>query len=760
MSDLAGEAAALKRWLFDAALPLWWQEGADRVRGGFHEAISLDGRPSPLPHRARVIARQAFSYCEAGRLGWHGPWREAQRHALDYLRNHFIAADTTIVSVVDLDGKVGDPTFDLYNQAFALLAFASGHRAFGEAAGWRGHAVALRTRLEQSYAHPLGGFCEDRDGRLPQRSNPHMHLLESALAWLAIDDDPAWRRMADAIAMLCLEKFIDPRNGALGEFFASDWSPAPGVEGLIREPGHHYEWAFLLHRWAQLTGRNAPAAAPKLIAFADAFGLDARRGVAVNAVLADGRSHDPVARLWAQAERIRAYVAHGRSDADVAAAIKGLRRFLATPAEGVWFDQLGADDVFVMEPARATSLYHIIGAVAELSHVLPAAVRVGSPVSKTRASAPRVIYLVTEDWYFISHRLPMARAARDSGFEVHVATRIDRHGAAIEAEGFQLHGVAWRRGSLDPRDLVRVVREVRKLYRDLRPDLAHHVALPAAVVGSLAAIGLPIACLNAMTGLGTLFTDDTPKARVARAVLRLALRALLNRSRAAVLVQNLDDRAVIERLGLHRDRIALIPGSGVDVEAMKPTPEPSGPITVAFVGRLLASKGIRTLVAAHELLVQRGRDVQLLIAGLPDPANPTSIPPQEIEAWTRQPNVKHLGFVEDTGALWARAHIAVLPSHREGLPLSLLEAAACGRPLVATDVPGCRDIARADLNALLVPVEDPEALANAIDRLARDPQLRRKFGRAGRELVEQNFSSKRIGRDVIALYQRLLAQTA
>ena len=392
--------------------------------------------------------------------------------------------------------------------------------------------------------------------------------------------------------------------------------------------------------------------------------------------------------------------------------------------------------------------------------MFPAAVRVGSPVAKTRASAPRVIYLVTEDWYFISHRLPMARAARDSGFEVHVATRIDRHGAAIEAEGFQLHGVAWRRGSLDPRDLVRVVREVRKLYRDLRPDLAHHVALPAAVVGSLAAIGLPIACLNAMTGLGTLFTDDTPKARIARAVLRLVLRALLNRSRAAVLVQNLDDRAVIERLGLHRDRIALIPGSGVDVEAMKPTPEPSGPITVAFVGRLLASKGIRTLVAAHEQLVQRGRDMQLLIAGLPDPANPTSIPPQEIEAWTRQPNVKHLGFVDDIGALWARAHIAVLPSHREGLPLSLLEAAACGRPLVATDVPGCRDIARADLNALLVPVEDPEALANAIDRLARDPQLRRKFGRAGRELVEQNFSSKRIGRDVIALYQRLLAQTA
>ncbi len=243
----------------------------------------------------------------------------------------------------------------------------------------------------------------------------------------------------------------------------------------------------------------------------------------------------------------------------------------------------------------------------------------------TEAAAPRVIYLVTEDWYFISHRLPMARAARNAGFEVHVATRIDRHGAAIDAEGFHLHPVSWRRGSLDPRDLVRVVREVRKLYRSLKPDLAHHVALPATVVGSLAAIGLPIVCLNAMTGLGTMFTNDTAKVRMTRAILRLALRALLKRSGAAVLVQNLDDRAVMERLGVNGDRIALIPGSGVDIDAMTPSPEPAEPITLAFVGRLVESKGIRTLLAAHDRLGQRGRDIQLLIAGLPDPANPRGI---------------------------------------------------------------------------------------------------------------------------------------
>jgi mannose/cellobiose epimerase-like protein (N-acyl-D-glucosamine 2-epimerase family) len=371
MSDVAGEAAALKRWLFDVALPLWWNEGADHIAGGFHEAISLNGRPLARPHRARVIARQAFSYCEAGRLGWDGPWREAQRHALDYFRKHFATADATVVSVVDLDGKIGDAGFDLYNQAFALLAYATGHRTFGEADGWRGRAVALRTTLEQFYAHPLYGFLEDRSGRLPQRSNPHMHLFEAALAWIAVDDDPAWRRMADGIAVLCLDKFIDPASGALREFFAADWSPAPGVKGRICEPGHHYEWAFLLDRWARLTSRNRPEAAERLIAFANARGLDACRGVAVNAVLADGSIHDPVARLWAQAERIRAYLAHRRSDDEVAAAVKGLRRFLATPTHGVWFDQLAPDDGFVFEPARATSLYHIVGAVAELSAAIP-----------------------------------------------------------------------------------------------------------------------------------------------------------------------------------------------------------------------------------------------------------------------------------------------------------------------------------------------------------------------------------------------------
>ena len=372
--------------------------------------------------------------------------------------------------------------------------------------------------------------------------------------------------------------------------------------------------------------------------------------------------------------------------------------------------------------------------------------------------AQKILYLVSEDWYFVSHRLPMARAARGAGFEVHVATRIAGHAAAIEREGFVLHPLGWRRGSLDPRHLLSAVREVRRLYRRVRPDLVHHVALMPAVIGSLAALGLPIVCLNAMAGLGYAFTTRTPKALLLRALIEPMLRRLFGRARAFVLVQNPDDRAAIQSLGISGEKITLIAGSGVDIDALTPLPEPPPPVAAGFVGRLLTDKGVPTLVEAHALLARRGRQVALLIAGEPDPANPASIPQATIAEWKRRPGLTLLGQVDDIGAFWARAHIAVLPSLREGLPLSLLEAAACARPIVATDVPGCREIARDGVNALLVPPNDAAALADAIDRLAGDAELRRRFGPAGRRIVEDEFSHMRIGQQIVALYRRLLSQ--
>lgn len=368
---------------------------------------------------------------------------------------------------------------------------------------------------------------------------------------------------------------------------------------------------------------------------------------------------------------------------------------------------------------------------------------------------PLILYLVSEDWYFLSHRLPMAHAALAAGYEVHVATHLNGRGGEIEAHGFQLHPLAWRRGSFNPLDLLGIVRQVRALYRRTQPDLVHLVALQPSIVGSLAALGMPFPQLNALAGLGFGFTSATLKGKIVRPILSALLRFLFRRPQAAVLVQNPDDRAAMASLGVPSSQIFIVPGSGVDTDRLKPLPEPAGPVTAGFVGRLLDDKGIRTLVEAHALLMQRGEDIHLLIAGDRDPANPTSIDECEIKAWSKQPGVALLGFVKDIAAVWARSHLAVLPSRREGLPKSLLEAAACGRAIVATDVPGCREIARPGVNALLVPPDDPAALADAITTLARNPQLRQSFAQAGRHLAENEFSDARIGRQIVAVYDHL-----
>ncbi len=373
---------------------------------------------------------------------------------------------------------------------------------------------------------------------------------------------------------------------------------------------------------------------------------------------------------------------------------------------------------------------------------------------------PIILYLVTEDWYFLSHRLPMACQAQQAGYDVHVVTRLNGHGEAIESHGFTLHPVNWRRGSLNPLNILKAAWQIRTLYRKVKPDIVHHVALQPSIVGSLAAIGLPFSRINALAGLGFVFTSRSPKALMLRVVLTTLLRLLLRNPRTTILVQNPDDRSDMQALGIADDRIALIPGSGVDTHALSPLPEPAGEVTVAFVGRLLDDKGLRPLIAAHALMTKQGQQVRLLIAGDPDAANPAAIPPEEIERWRHLPWVDVLGHVNDIGAVWARSHIAVLPSRREGLPKSLLEAAAYGRPIVATDVPGCREIARHGINAFLVPVDDPGPLAGALTVLARDPLLRRRLGSSGREIVEKEFSSARIGREIVELYGRVLSRKA
>lgn len=377
-------------------------------------------------------------------------------------------------------------------------------------------------------------------------------------------------------------------------------------------------------------------------------------------------------------------------------------------------------------------------------------------MTANRAKPPRLLYVVTEDWAFLSHRLPMARAARDAGFEVHVATRVNDGAAAIEAERFVLHPIPFARGSLSPFASFSTVAALRRVHRTVTPALTHHVALQACVLGMIAALGRRTTCVNAFIGLGYSFTANTAKARALRRLIGAALSFLIDRKRNIALVQNGDDLAALMSLGIPKSRIALIAGSGINVKRFTPLPEPIGPPTFGFVGRLLDDKGIRTLIAAHRLLRARGSDVRLLIAGTPDPANPASVTGEEAKSWNDEPGIAWLGQVGDIAGLWARAHVAVLPSRREGLPLSLMEAAACGRAMIASDVPGCREIVVAEQTGLLVPVDDAQALAAAMDRLAGAPELRMRYAAAARTLVVEKFAAEIIGRQTVALYRRLL----
>jgi glycosyltransferase involved in cell wall biosynthesis len=372
-------------------------------------------------------------------------------------------------------------------------------------------------------------------------------------------------------------------------------------------------------------------------------------------------------------------------------------------------------------------------------------------------TAPRLLYVVTEDWYFLSHRLPMARAAKAAGYDVHVATRINRGKEAIEAEGFTPHSLSWQRGSLSPTHSIAGVAELRKLLRALKPDILHNISLKPVLLGGIASLGLSsIAVVNSLTGLGTLFVGNHRKSELTRPLVVAALKALLKRPNVRTIVQNPDDKRFVLGLGVPEGSVDLIPGSGVDLQHFTPLPEPPPPVTAAYVGRMLADKGVLTLIEAYSLATSRGVKLQLLLAGDTDRENPGSLAPEQLREFASAFGIRWLGHVADIREVWERAHIAVLASRREGLPKSLLEAAACGRPMIATDTPGCREIAIAGKTALTFPVDDAPALAEALTQMAGDAEMRSRFGSAARALVEEKFSAEAIGKATVALYQSLV----
>ena len=370
----------------------------------------------------------------------------------------------------------------------------------------------------------------------------------------------------------------------------------------------------------------------------------------------------------------------------------------------------------------------------------------------------RLTLVVTEDWYLWSHRIGLAVAARDAGYEVTIVTRVGEYGERIRALGLNFVNIDFARGLLSPRANLRTVRELCAVYRRSKPHLVHHVAIKPIVLGSAAAARARVpVTVNALAGLGSALISENVKARLARPVLRSALGWAMRRPRSHTMVQNPENARFVESLGVRPERIALVRGAGVDIRHFRPRPEPKGPVRVTMVSRLLWDKGVREFVDAAMLVRKAHGDVVFTLVGAPDEGNPTSVSPQQVRSWAEAGLVEWWGHREDVADVLARSHVAVLPSYEEGMPKILLEAAACGRPIVATDVSGCREVVRHGVNGLLVPARDPRALADAIAVLAGDSARRAAMGAEGRRRAETEFASERINQETLQVYEQALA---
>ena len=372
--------------------------------------------------------------------------------------------------------------------------------------------------------------------------------------------------------------------------------------------------------------------------------------------------------------------------------------------------------------------------------------------------APRMLYVVNSDWFFLSHRLRLAQAARAAGLAVTVVAPDTGRAADILKEGFGFVRLPLCRSGTAISGELRTLAFLIRLYRRLTPDIVHHVTPKPVLYGSVAArLRGSAAVVNAITGLGYAFSsrDRILLRHTVRLLYRLALGGI---SRHRAVFQNPDDRAEFLSLGLVPEhQTALIRGAGVDCAEFHPTPEPDGTPVVLLASRMIWDKGIREFVEAARLVNRPARRARFRLVGASDSQNPTAVPTAQLQAWDRDGLVEYCGHRNDMPQVLAEANLAVLPSYyREGLPKSLLEAAAAGRAVITTDAPGCREAVKPGITGLLVPPRNAEALAAAISDLLDDPSRRARMGRAGREMALGEFANEIVIRQTMAVYRDLL----
>lgn len=372
----------------------------------------------------------------------------------------------------------------------------------------------------------------------------------------------------------------------------------------------------------------------------------------------------------------------------------------------------------------------------------------------------KILYIITEDWFFHSHFLDRAKYVAASGGKVGIATRFSVHEKELTELGFELFPINFSRRGLNPITEFVTALRIREIVRRFEPDIVHNIALKPVVTGTFGAwLSRQKIVVNALVGMGYIFTSTDARASVVKPLLSRILKLLLRSKSVHVVIENPDDMNSLVGDGfITQDKITLIRGAGVDLNAFPFRPEAPGPVVVTLVSRVLRDKGVIEFIEAASQLRTEFPDMVFQIVGEPDSGNPSAIQQSEIDSWQALPNVNYLGRRSDIAEILIYSHIVCLPSYREGLPKSLLEALSCGRPIVASDVPGCREVCEDGVNGLLVPVRDSIALSKAIRKLVVSPELRQMMGQAGRMRAESEFSSEIVCAQTLALYRRLMGQ--